>query len=173
MTRPCGFTTVISGLTQTGQEHRKSYEGAERTTGESRRRAVLPATDRGVRRSTYAKSRSPPVPHAPGRAHRGAVGSSAGTDEGETEDRHHDNRPDAGRRPLARDDRRAPFPFFLIPIAWFLLLAGIVVAVVIGRRRREDRVGLRAGEAVLAERFARGEIGPEDYAARLQVLRRR
>lgn len=66
-----------------------------------------------------------------------------------------------------------PFPFFLIPIAWFLLLAGIVVAVVIGRRRREDRVGLRAGEAVLAERFARGEIGPEDYAARLQVLRRR
>lgn len=64
-----------------------------------------------------------------------------------------------------------PFPFFLIPLLWFLLLAGIVVAVVLNRRRHERRTGLRAGEAVLAERFARGEIGAEDYAARLRVLR--
>ncbi|WP_022919164.1 SHOCT domain-containing protein [Ruania albidiflava] len=64
-----------------------------------------------------------------------------------------------------------PFPFFLIPLVWFLLLAGIVTAVFWSRRRRELRAGLRAGEAVLAERFARGEIGPEDYAARLRVLR--
>src|SRR5699024_12444448 len=64
-----------------------------------------------------------------------------------------------------------PFPFFLIPLVWFLLLAGIVTAVFWSRRRRELRTGLRAGEAVLAERFARGEIGPEDYAARLRVLR--
>src|SRR5699024_4882284 len=53
-----------------------------------------------------------------------------------------------------------PFPFFLIPLVWFLLLAGIVTAVFWSRRRRELRAGLRAGEAVLAERFARGEIGP-------------
>ena len=64
-----------------------------------------------------------------------------------------------------------PFPFFLIPIAWFLLIAGIVVAVVVSRRRRESRSGMRAGETVLAERFARGVIGPEDYASRLRVLR--
>lgn len=66
-----------------------------------------------------------------------------------------------------------PFPFFLIPLLWFLLLAGVIVAVVIGRRRHEHRAGLRAGESVLAERFARGEIEAEDYAARLEVLRRR
>lgn len=66
-----------------------------------------------------------------------------------------------------------PFPFFLIPLLWFLLLAGVIVTVVISRRRHEHRAGLRAGESVLAERFARGEIGAEDYAARLEVLRRR
>ncbi len=64
-----------------------------------------------------------------------------------------------------------PFPFFLIPLVWFLLVVGIVTAVFWSRRRRELRTGPRAGEAVLAERFARGEIGPEDYAARLRVLR--
>lgn len=66
-----------------------------------------------------------------------------------------------------------PFPFFLIPLFWFLLLAGVVVAVVISRRRHERRTGLRAGESVLAERFARGEIEAEDYATRLNVLRGR
>lgn len=66
-----------------------------------------------------------------------------------------------------------PFPFFLIPLFWFLLLAGVIVAVVISRRRHERRAGLRAGESVLAERFARGEIEAADYAARLQVLRQR
>ncbi|WP_147919189.1 hypothetical protein [Ruania zhangjianzhongii] len=66
-----------------------------------------------------------------------------------------------------------PFPFFLIPLLWFLLLAGIVLTVVLSRRRHEHRAGLRAGEAVLAERFARGKIEAADYAARLQVLRQR
>lgn len=66
-----------------------------------------------------------------------------------------------------------PFPFVLIPLLWLLLLAGIVVALVISRRRHDRRAGLRAGEAVLAERFARGEIESADYAARLQVLRQR
>lgn len=66
-----------------------------------------------------------------------------------------------------------PFPFFLIPIGWFVLVAGIVVAVVWSRRRHESRAGLRAGESVLAERFARGEIDPADYAAGLRVLRGR
>ena len=68
-------------------------------------------------------------------------------------------------------DRPDFWPIF--PILWFLIIVGgIVTAVVIGRRRRETD-GPRAGEAVLAQRYAAGEIDEEEYTARLAVLRRR
>ena len=66
-----------------------------------------------------------------------------------------------------------PFPFVVIPLFWILVLAALAAVVVTSRRRHEGRAGTRAGEAVLAERYARGEIDAEDYAARLDVLRRR
>jgi putative membrane protein len=59
-------------------------------------------------------------------------------------------------------------PWFLIfPLLWIVL---IVVAVVLWRGR-SDRGGSRTAEAVLAERYARGEIPEEEYRERLTVLR--
>ena len=58
----------------------------------------------------------------------------------------------------------------LIPLFWFLLFAAFVFFVVRARRRAwfDDR---RSGEAVLAERFARGEIDDAEYRRRRDVLR--
>jgi len=68
-------------------------------------------------------------------------------------------------------DRPDYWPIF--PILWFLVIVGgIVTAVVLSRRNREA-AGRRAGETVLAQRYAAGEIDEEEYAARLAVLRRR
>lgn len=64
-----------------------------------------------------------------------------------------------------------PFPFLLFPVLWLVALAGVVVAVVLGRRRRDATAGARAGERVLAERFAQGDITSEEYRSRLAELR--
>lgn len=64
-----------------------------------------------------------------------------------------------------------PFPFFVIPIFWLLLLGGIALAVILGRRRRDRVSAERAGERVLAERFAAGEIDDSEYRTRRAVLR--
>jgi len=68
-------------------------------------------------------------------------------------------------------DRPDFWPIF--PILWFLIIAGgIFTAVMISRRNREAS-GPRAGEAVLAQRYAAGEIDEEEYTARRAVLRQK
>jgi putative membrane protein len=61
----------------------------------------------------------------------------------------------------------------LIPILWFALFWGVVIF--FGRRfwwrREHEWRGRGSGEAVLAERYARGEISEEDFRKRLAVLR--
>jgi uncharacterized membrane protein len=57
-----------------------------------------------------------------------------------------------------------PFPFLFIGF-WLLV---VVAAVVFVRRGGGPR---RSGEAVLAERYARGDITDEEYRARRDVLR--
>jgi putative membrane protein len=61
------------------------------------------------------------------------------------------------------------WPF--IPLLWFAVIATVLI--VIGRRRRTWWDGRRSGEAVLAERYARGEIPEQEYHDRLKVLRDR
>ena len=56
---------------------------------------------------------------------------------------------------------------------WFLIIAGGIVAAVVISRRNRNAAGPRAGETVLAQRYAAGEIDEEEYTARLAVLRRR
>jgi putative membrane protein len=53
---------------------------------------------------------------------------------------------------------------------WVLILVGIFFLV---RRKQDWREwhGARSGEAVLAERYAKGEISEEEYRQRKQVLR--
>jgi putative membrane protein len=68
-------------------------------------------------------------------------------------------------------DRPDFWPIF--PIMWFLIIVGAIVAAVVISRRNRDAAGPRAGEAVLAQRYAAGEIDEEEYAARRTVLRRR
>jgi putative membrane protein len=68
-------------------------------------------------------------------------------------------------------DRPDWWPIF--PILWFLIIVGGIVAAVVITRRNRDAAGARAGEAVLAQRYAAGEIDEEEYTARLAVLRRR
>ena len=68
-------------------------------------------------------------------------------------------------------DRPDWWPVF--PILWFLVLVGGITAAFLYHRRHRDLAGTRAGEAVLAQRYAAGEIDEEEYAARLAVLRRR
>ncbi len=64
-----------------------------------------------------------------------------------------------------------PFPLFLVPLFWLVFLAVVVTAIVLSRRHREAGEGRRAGERVLAERFAAGTIDDEEYRLRRAVLR--
>ncbi len=64
-----------------------------------------------------------------------------------------------------------PFPFVLFPLFWLAVLAVIVALLVTGRRRRERTAGRRAGERLLAERYADGSIDEEEYRTRRAVLR--
>jgi putative membrane protein len=77
--------------------------------------------------------------------------------------------------------------FWIVPVICWLLLLGVIVALVVTRRRRWSRAGwggpwggpgpwasaqaARSAESVLAERFARGEVDETEYRARLEVLR--
>jgi len=63
--------------------------------------------------------------------------------------------------------------WWIFPILWFLVIAGGIVAAVVFTRRNREAAGPRAGEAVLAQRYAAGEIDEEEYTARLAVLRRK
>jgi putative membrane protein len=59
---------------------------------------------------------------------------------------------------------------------WFFPLVPLVfltfwVIVFVSLRRRWHHAGYRSGEAVLAERYARGEIDEREYRERRTVLR--
>jgi putative membrane protein len=63
------------------------------------------------------------------------------------------------------------FPFFpLIPLFWLLLIGGLVFALV-RWGRPHGPTGLERAREILAERFARGEISPNEYRERLEALR--
>lgn len=67
------------------------------------------------------------------------------------------------------DGPGAWWPIF--PALWLLVIVGIVVAVMASRRRNSRLTGLRAGETRLAERFAAGEIGEQEYRERRSVVK--
>jgi len=59
---------------------------------------------------------------------------------------------------------------------WFVMSGGMVlfwgfVAWVVLQAARSDRASADGSEAILAARFARGEIDAEEYRQRLEVLR--
>lgn len=75
------------------------------------------------------------------------------------------------------------WPFFvLIPIFWVLVI-GLIIALIVTLNRRRwrqaggppwanaAREGTRSAEATLAQRFAQGDIEEAEYRARLEVLR--
>jgi len=69
----------------------------------------------------------------------------------------------------------APF-FLLIPLFWLIVI--VLVVTLVGRRWRSGWGGrgpgwggTRPAEALLAERFARGDIDETEYVARLDALR--
>ena len=57
----------------------------------------------------------------------------------------------------------------LIPLLWIAVIAGIVW--LFTRRRHHDFGVLERARGVLAERFARGELSPEEYRERLSQLK--
>jgi putative membrane protein len=65
-----------------------------------------------------------------------------------------------------------PFPVFVFPLAWGVVLAGVVAAVLVGGSRNGARAARRSGEHVLAQRFASGEVNAEQYRSMLSVLAR-
>jgi putative membrane protein len=58
----------------------------------------------------------------------------------------------------------------LIPLFWFLLFV-LFFAFVVRPRRARWLDSRRSGEAVLSERYARGEIDEAEYRRRREVLR--
>ena len=64
-----------------------------------------------------------------------------------------------------------PFPFLLVPLTLWLVVVGLVVWFVLSRRRHDRASGVRAGEQVLAERYAAGDIDEKDYRIRRAGLR--
>ena len=59
----------------------------------------------------------------------------------------------------------------IFPILWFLVIAGIITAIVLFGRKRAAEGPRRTGEARLAARYAAGEIEEDEYRARREVLR--
>lgn len=77
-----------------------------------------------------------------------------------------------GTTVLADNDHwDGPGPWWpIFPILWLLVIAGIVFAITrYGRGRRAG--GTYTGESKLAERYAAGDIGEQEYRDRLAVLR--
>ena len=73
---------------------------------------------------------------------------------------------------LTHEHWDGPGPWWpIFPILWFLVIAGIVTTVVLVGRRKRALAGPRAGEVVLAQRFAAGEIDEQEYRERLGVLK--
>ena len=67
------------------------------------------------------------------------------------------------------DGPGAWWPVF--PALWLLVIAAVITTIVVTGRRRARQAGSRAGEARLAERFAAGEIGEQEYRERRAVLK--
>jgi putative membrane protein len=67
---------------------------------------------------------------------------------------------------LATHHDGPPWPFFIV----FPILVTALVVIFITSRRN---CGRRSGTAVLAERYARGEIEADEYRTRREELRRR
>lgn len=83
----------------------------------------------------------------------------------------------------------APFwPFFLIGPVMFLIIVGLLITLIVRRRRFGGPWGPgawatpdggrapwaapgRTAEQILADRFAKGEVDETEYRARLEVLR--
>jgi putative membrane protein len=57
--------------------------------------------------------------------------------------------------------------FLVFPLFWLAVIVGLVFLF----RRRRDHRHTEPGEAVLAERYARGEITEEEYRQRASVLK--
>jgi putative membrane protein len=67
-----------------------------------------------------------------------------------------------------------PGPWWpLFPILWFALFWGVLIFVAFRFRRGFGGGGGASAETVLAERYARGEIGVDEYRERLTVLKER
>lgn len=60
----------------------------------------------------------------------------------------------------------------IFPLLWFVVIAGVIFFFGKRARGRMHHQPYLSGQAVLAERFARGEITEEEYRTRLGVLRR-
>jgi putative membrane protein len=72
-----------------------------------------------------------------------------------------------------RDGHHGGGLWWIFPLFWGLFWVALVTSGFYLLRRRMALRGPRAGaEAVLAERFARGEVSEDEYRERLAVLRK-
>jgi len=60
----------------------------------------------------------------------------------------------------------------IFPLLWFVLIAATIYLFGSRAKHRVHQRPYLAGQAVLAERYARGEINEQEYHDRLAVLRR-
>ncbi|MGH3343999.1 MAG: SHOCT domain-containing protein [Carbonactinosporaceae bacterium] len=66
-----------------------------------------------------------------------------------------------------------PGPWWpVFPLLWALLWIAVIGTAIVLWRRRTAAAPTRAGETLLAEQYARGDISEEEYGRRLAVLRR-
>ena len=73
---------------------------------------------------------------------------------------------------LAESDHwDGPGWWIIFPIFWLLFLGAVLCFLIFGRRRDCRMAGGQHGESKLAERFAAGDIGEQEYRERLSVLR--
>ena len=68
------------------------------------------------------------------------------------------------------DHWNGPAWWVIFPIFWLVFLGAVVLFFAFGRRGCRGAGG-RHGESKLAERYATGEIGEEEYRERRSVLR--
>ncbi|MFN2388789.1 MAG: SHOCT domain-containing protein [Actinomycetota bacterium] len=59
----------------------------------------------------------------------------------------------------------------IFPLLWFALIAGAIFFFGKRARRGMQQHPYLSGQAVLAERYARGEISEQEYQDRLKVLK--